>query len=114
MTASDFAPLPDGEYYAVIFTNRLSDDTFGYDEMAEAMALLAAEQDGYLGFESARNAQGFGITVSYWRDEAAILAWKQMAKHLVAQKQGQDRWYDHYITRVAKVERAYSGPEGRK
>ena len=30
-----------------------------------------------------------------------------------AQKQGMERWYDHYELRVAKVERAYSGPMGR-
>jgi len=31
----------------------------------------------------------------------------------VAQKQGIERWYSHYELRVARVERAYSGPEGR-
>ena len=28
-------------------------------------------------------------------------------------KLGIERWYEHYELRVAKVERAYSGPEGR-
>ena len=81
--------------------------------MADLMGQMAAEQDGYLGVESTRDADGFGITVSYWRDEAAVLGWKANAKHLLAQKLGRDRWYDHYELRVAKVERAYSGPEGR-
>lgn len=81
--------------------------------MADLMGQLAAEQDGYLGVESTRDADGFGITVSYWRDEAAMAGWKANAKHLLAQKLGRDRWYDHYELRVAKVERAYSGPEGR-
>jgi hypothetical protein len=31
----------------------------------------------------------------------------------VAQRLGKERWYSHYELRVAKVERAYSGPEGR-
>ncbi len=81
--------------------------------MADLMGQMAAEQDGYLGVESTRDADGFGITVSYWRDEAAMAGWKANAKHLLAQKLGRDRWYDHYELRVAKVERAYSGPEGR-
>ncbi|MBT2130405.1 antibiotic biosynthesis monooxygenase family protein [Aliiroseovarius lamellibrachiae] len=55
-----------------------------------------------------------GITVSYWKDEASIAAWKAQAKHLVAQKMGIEQWYAHYELRVAKVERAYSGPEGRE
>ena len=33
-----------------------------------------ARQDGFLGLESARGADGVGITGSAWRDEAAILA----------------------------------------
>ena len=108
-----FAPLPDPPYYAVIFTNRLSPDRFGYAEMAEQMEELARKQPGYLGHESTRDADGMGITVSYWSDEAAIQAWKQVAEHLFAQKKGKAKWYDHYITRVARVERAYDGPENR-
>lgn len=108
-----FAPLPEPPYYAVIFTNRLSDRTKGYAEMAEKMEALAPNQPGYLGHESARDADGFGITVSYWTDEAAIQAWKQVAAHLFAQQQGKAQWYEHYITRVARVERAYDGPENR-
>jgi heme-degrading monooxygenase HmoA len=110
---SGFAPLPDPPYYAVIFTNRLSDDTVGYSEMADKMEQMAQEQPGYLGHESARDPDGKGITVSYWTDEAALLAWKRVAEHLLAQKLGKAKWYDHYITRVAKVERAYDGPENR-
>ncbi len=110
---SRFAPLPDPPYYAVIFTNRLSEDSFGYGEMAEKMERMAQEQPGYLGHESARDAAGVGITVSYWSDEAAIQAWKQVAEHLFAQQQGKARWYDYYVTRVAKVERAYDGPKNR-
>ncbi len=110
---SGFAPLPDPPYYAVIFTNRLSEDRFGYAEMAEQMEELARKQPGYLGHESTRDANGMGITVSYWKDEAAIKGWKQVAEHLFAQKQGKAKWYDHYITRVARVERAFDGPENR-
>lgn len=113
MTDSPFAPLPDPPYYAVIFTNLLSEDDFGYAEMAEKMTEMAALQDGYLGIESTRGPDGFGITVSYWTDQASIVAWKAVAEHLFAQQQGQTKWYKFYTTRIAKVERAYSGPHGR-
>jgi heme-degrading monooxygenase HmoA len=109
-----FANTPPPPYYAVIFTNQRTDqDEAGYSAMAKAMSELAAKQPGYLGAESARNADGVGITVSYWRDEASIRNWKAVSDHLAAQRLGRDRWYTHYETRVAKVERAYSGPEGR-
>ncbi len=108
-----FSKTPEPPYYAVIFTNQLSDDDAGYAEMGEAMFDLAMAQPGCLGAETARDAARFGITVSYWDSEESIARWKAEAKHLVAQKQGIERWYSHYELRVARVERAYSGPEGR-
>ena len=74
---------------------------------------LARAQPGCLDAESARGLDGLGITVSYWKDEASIAAWKNEALHLVAQRLGKERWYQHYEIRVAKVERAYAGPAGR-
>jgi heme-degrading monooxygenase HmoA len=73
------------------------------------MEALAAEQPGYLGFESARGE--LGITVSYWTDEGAARAWKQVAAHLVAQRRGRLDWYADYRVRVAVVQRDY-GPTG--
>ena len=111
--APHFAPLPKPPYYAVIFTSQLADDAAGYGEMAERMAALAAQQPGYIGAESARDSNGLGITVSYWQDEESILAWKGQLDHMGAQALGKARWYTHYTLRVCKVERAYSGPQGR-
>ena len=74
------------------------------------MAELAQVMPGYLGIESARGPDGFGITVSYWRDEASIAAWKRESEHVLAQERGQREWYAHYELRVARVDRAYSGP----
>lgn len=108
-----FATTPTPPYFAVIFTNLLGENDDGYEAMGDAMFEMALQQPGCLGVESTRGADRLGITVSYWRDEASILAWKAKAKHLVAQKLGIERWYSHYELRVAKVERAYSGPEGR-
>ena len=51
--------------------------------------------------------------MAYFRDEASIPAWKANAAHLHAQQLGKARWYDHDEVRVARVERASSGPEGR-
>ena len=108
-----FACTPEPPYYAVIFTNLLSADDAGYAAMGKAMFDLALSQPGCLGAESVRNGDGFGMTVSYWRSEADILAWKAEAQHIAAQKHDIARWYAHYELRVARVERAYSGPEGR-
>jgi heme-degrading monooxygenase HmoA len=108
-----FAALPKPPYYVVAFSSIRTEGDHGYGAMADAMVALASQQPGYLGVESARGADGFGITNSYWADEASLIAWKEVAKHLLAQKLGKERWYLHYELRVARVERAYSGPEGR-
>ncbi len=110
---SRFAPLPEPPYYAVIFTAQRTETEDGYDAMAAAMVTLAAQQPGYIGVESTRDAAGLGITVSYWQDETALLNWKSVARHALAQKLGREKWYEHYTLRVARVERAYDGPEGR-
>lgn len=111
MMAGGFAETPKPPYYAVIFTSKRTDGDHGYDEMARAMLELAAQQPGYLGFESAGSPNGLGISVSYFADEASILAWKRNVSHAAAQRLGKKQWYTHYEVRVAKVERAYGGPD---
>lgn len=105
--------MPEPPYYAVIFTSVRTEGDRGYSEAAARMEELAREVPGYLGIESARGADGFGITVSYWASEAAIAEWKRQVEHRAAQARGQREWYKHYEIRVAKVERGYSGPSPR-
>lgn len=107
MADERFARIPDGPYYAVIFSSRLTADTHDYGAMSERMVALAQQQPGFLGVESARDASGFGITVSYWESEAAITGWRNDAEHRIARETGRTRWYEHYELRVAKIERAY-------
>jgi heme-degrading monooxygenase HmoA len=105
------AKTPQPPYYAVIFTSQRTADEKGYARMADRMEELASGQPGYLGIESARNAEGFGITVSYWESEEAIVAWKANNEHRGAQVLGKSSWYEGYTVRIAKVGRSYgSGP----
>ena len=92
-------------YYAVIFTSTQKEAIEGYGEMAEKMELLARQQPGFLGIDSARNE--IGITVSYWDSLEAITNWKQQSEHLVAQQKGKKDWYSWYNVKVCKVEREY-------
>lgn len=99
--------MKESSYYAVIFSSQRTAGEGGYADMAERMVELARDQPGFLGVESARDASGFGITVSYWTDEAAIGAWKSHAEHLIAQERGRREWYASYEVRVARIERSY-------
>ncbi len=99
------ANTPRPPYYAVIFTSIKAKEDKGYSKMSEDMVKLVKNQDGFLGFESAR--EEIGITVSYWKDEESIKKWKENIKHQEARKIGKKLWYKKYKIRVAKVERDY-------
>lgn len=99
------AKTPAPPYFAVIFTSMRTEVDCGYSHTDALMERLAAEQPGFLGLESARDS--LGITVSYWRDEQSIAAWKGQVDHALAQERGRQEWYRYYHVRVAKVERAY-------
>jgi len=101
------AALPVPPYLAVIFSSQRREGDQGYEAMADRMVELAQGQPGFLGVESARDADGFGITVSYWKDEASIAAWKAHAEHTVAQRLGREQWYGRFHLRVCRVEREY-------
>jgi heme-degrading monooxygenase HmoA len=107
---SRFGTTPAPPYYAVIFTSARTEGDWGYGETAARMEDLAKGVPGYLGIESARGADGFGITVSYWASEAAISEWKAHVEHQAAQARGRREWYTRYEIRIAKVARAYGGP----
>ncbi len=97
--------------FAVIFssqrTDRFADD---YAKTAARMEELAREQPGFLAIESARNPDGFGITVSYWSSLLAVKAWKDVAEHGLAQARGRKDFYERYEVRVCTVERGYKFP----
>jgi len=109
MTPSGIArETPEPPYYAVIFTSLRTEGERGYGRTADRMVELARAQQGFLGVESARGADGLGITVSYWTDEEAIRSWREHAEHKLAQETGKRVWYADYELRVARVERAYA------
>jgi heme-degrading monooxygenase HmoA len=107
------AKTPEPPYYAVIFTPTRTSGDHGYAAMVDGMADLALQQPSNLGTDSSRGADGLGITVSYWQGEASTKAWKAQTRHAAGQWTGMTKWYDHYKVHMAKIERAFTGPEGR-
>ena len=105
MTLSANTPSP--PYYAVIFTSLKSQHQDGYDEMNERVFELVNRREGFLGSESFRNKDGFGVTNAYFKSREAILSWKKQQDHVQAQKLGREKWYDHYKVRICKVEHDY-------
>ncbi|MEZ5989689.1 MAG: antibiotic biosynthesis monooxygenase [Planctomycetota bacterium] len=100
-----FAATPEPPYLAVLFSSVLTDDPMDYGEVAARMLELASQQDGFLGAESVRDDQDRGITISYWRDEAAIAGWRADVEHRATMERAAD-FYAGWRIRVARVERA--------
>lgn len=94
--------LPEG-CVTVIFVSQRAEEDPDYGRMAERMLELAREQPGFLGVESVRGADGLGITLSYWQDQASAAAWGAHPEHRQAQRLGRERWYHWHVTRIAQV-----------
>lgn len=98
---------------AVIFCSvRTEADAEGYGAAAVEMEQLAAKQPGYCGIKSARDTDGFGITVSYWTDEDAAKAWRDQPDHARIRELGRGRWYASYTLEVAQISRGYEWVQG--
>ena len=94
---------------AVIFSSQRTDaDAVGYAAAADEMDALARTQPGFVAVESARGADGFGITVSYWESEEAAKAWRAHPRHSEIREQGRAGWYESYAVHVAEVTRTYN------
>jgi heme-degrading monooxygenase HmoA len=107
--SAGFAKLPAPPYYAVIFSSqRTASGEVEYAATAEHLFELVQGQPGFLGAESTRGADGFGITVAYFDTQENIVRWRQQAEHAAARERGKSEWYSHVELRIAKVERAYT------
>jgi len=96
-----------GQVAVIFVTQRNGDDAAGYAEAAAAMERLAATQPGYRGIRTVRDADGVGITVSFWADDAAAKAWRDHPQHAAIREAGRALWYDWYELSVARIERGY-------
>jgi heme-degrading monooxygenase HmoA len=83
-----------------------SDDQ--YEEWSGRMDRLVATMPGYLGHASYRDqATGRGVTISYFRSMADLVAWKNVPEHREAQALGRESFYTEYEIEVAEIVRHY-------
>lgn len=75
-------------------------------------AAMKAEVEGFDGFISIERFQsvttpGKFVSLSFWRDEAAVEAWRNVQAHRAAQARGRGSVFADYRLRVASVMRDY-------
>lgn len=92
---------------AVIFTSQRTKYTEGYQEFNEELEKIAEALPGFIQQDSVRDANGYGISISYWKDEASARAFKQVPVHMEAQQKGKTHYYEWYDVKVCEINRHY-------
>jgi heme-degrading monooxygenase HmoA len=69
--------------------------------------------DGFLSIERFESLAEPGklLSLSFWRDEAAVAAWRNTAAHRAVQAEGRRAVFSDYRIRIAKVIRDYGMTE---
>lgn len=80
-----------------------------YFDLAAQLRPLLNDIDGFISIEryASINDPDKVLSLSMWRDEAAVLRWKQVEAHQRAQQKGQQILFKDYQIKVAQVIRAY-------
>jgi heme-degrading monooxygenase HmoA len=80
-----------------------------YLEIAAGLREQLEAIDGFISVERFESLTEPGklLSLSFWRDERAIEAWRNVAEHRAAQAQGRDGIFADYRLRVAGVVRDY-------
>jgi len=95
--------------WVVIFISRLRSHAPGYAETARRLAERVRHQPGFLGMESWRDAEGRGVTISWWESREAITRWRRDPAHAAAIARAAD-WYEEYRIIVCRAEEIRTGP----
>jgi heme-degrading monooxygenase HmoA len=95
---------------AVIFEVQPKEDKRqAYLDTAAALRPLLEEIDGFISIErfESLTTPGKILSLSIFRDEAAVQAWRSLEQHRRAQRAGRTDFFADYRLRVASVLRDY-------
>jgi heme-degrading monooxygenase HmoA len=84
-----------------------------YLDLAASLRPLLEQMDGFVSIERFESLSEPGkiLSLSFWRDEAALRQWRELAPHRAAQAQGRAGIFANYRLRVAGVLRDYGMAE---
>ena len=80
-----------------------------YLDVAAELRPILETMDGFVSVErfASLTTPGKYLSVSFWRDEAAVAEWRRQAHHRLAQHKGRTKMFSGYRLRVAHVLRDY-------
>ena len=80
-----------------------------YLDIAAELKSELVKIDGFISIErfASLTEEGKILSLSFWRDEAAVAEWRGLEMHRQAQEEGRSRVFADYRLRVASVLRDY-------
>ena len=80
-----------------------------YFDLAALLRPQLEAIDGFISIErfESLTTPGKVLSLSFWRDEAAVAQWRRTPDHRQAQARGRTQVFDDYRLRVAQVMRDY-------
>jgi heme-degrading monooxygenase HmoA len=80
-----------------------------YLDIAAALLPVLEKMDGFISIERFQSLSDPGkiLSLSFWRDDAAIANWRQVERHRMAQAKGRGELFRDYRLRIAGVIRDY-------
>ena len=93
---------------AVIFEVE-PNDAQAYFDLAAQLRPLLDDIDGFISIERFQSLSDPArvLSLSFWCDEAAVAAWRNLEPHRAAQTQGRAHIFRDYRLRIAEVVRDY-------
>lgn len=81
-----------------------------YMALAQGLSDAVAQADGFISIErfESLTTPGRYVSLSFWRDEDSVRAWRNLPGHRAAQAKGRGGIFDDYRLRVAQVMRDYT------
>ena len=105
-------PIPEqSNMYSIYKPPKITEEE--YLNIAAELRPLLQEIDGFISIErfSSLSEEGKLLSLSFWRDEASIKAWRNIEQHRLAQMKGRTGVFRDYRLRVAEVSRDYGKQE---
>jgi heme-degrading monooxygenase HmoA len=80
-----------------------------YLDTAAMLRPLLEKIDGFISIERFESLSQPGklLSLSFWRDEQAVIQWRNLEGHRLAQQAGRQGIFDDYTISVANVTRRY-------
>lgn len=81
-----------------------------YLALAAELKPRLTQLDGFIDIERFQSLshEGKVLSLSWWRDDAAVLAWKQDMQHQIAQREGKEHLFSSYRIRIVSLQREYA------